>query len=182
MNITRRICIWAICSLSCIGAFNAHAATATVSYSLDNVFLEDSTQMTGKFDWTYDTEDFEGGSGEFTELNVPYWSSADYAFLTVIFDIKNSIEFNRDTIPSTHDEGYGINLKFSPELTPTGSALIDTSLSKFECCGNDFKTQGFRGGGSISAVVSSVPIPTAAWLFVSALGGLLVAKRKQLKA
>ncbi len=29
---------------------------------------------------------------------------------------------------------------------------------------------------------SPVPIPAAAWLFISALGGLVVAKRKQLKA
>lgn len=31
-------------------------------------------------------------------------------------------------------------------------------------------------------VVSEVPLPAAAWLFISALGGLVVAKRKQLKA
>jgi hypothetical protein len=183
MSVTRRICILAIFSLSWIGAFNAHAATATVSYSLDNVFLVDGTQMTGAFDWTYDTADFEGGSGVFTELIVPYWDSADYAFLTVNFDIKNSIEFNRDSLPSQHDEGYGINLKFSPALTPTGSALIDTSLSKFECCGNDFKTQGFRSGGSISPILPSVPLPAAAWLFGSALLGLVtVSRRKQAKA
>ena len=32
------------------------------------------------------------------------------------------------------------------------------------------------------AQVSQVPLPAAAWLFISALGGLVVAKRKQLKA
>lgn len=31
-------------------------------------------------------------------------------------------------------------------------------------------------------VISQVPLPAAAWLFISALGGLVVAKRKQLEA
>jgi hypothetical protein len=37
-------------------------------------------------------------------------------------------------------------------------------------------------GMSFNDVVSPVPLPAAAWLFISALGGLVVAKRKQLKA
>jgi hypothetical protein len=34
----------------------------------------------------------------------------------------------------------------------------------------------------ITEEVTAVPLPAAAWLFISALGGLVVAKRKQLKA
>ena len=44
---------------------------ATISYLLDDVFLADGSQMTGAFDWTYDNGDFEGGTGVFTELEIP---------------------------------------------------------------------------------------------------------------
>ena len=47
------------------------AQAAIVSYSLDDVFLEDGSQMTGAFDWTYEIGDFEGGSGVFTALEIP---------------------------------------------------------------------------------------------------------------
>jgi hypothetical protein len=44
------------------------AQAATVSYTLDDIFLADGTQMTGAFDWTYTIGDFVGGSGVFTAL------------------------------------------------------------------------------------------------------------------
>jgi len=156
-----------------LAAASTNACADTVTYNLNNVFLEDGSPMTGKFDWTYDADDFEGGSGEFTELVIPYWGSTDYDSLTVTFDIKNSIEFNRDSLPSTHDEGYGINLKFSPALTPAGAAMIDTTLSAFECCGNGFKDQGFLSGGSIAPVVSSIPLPSTILLLGSGLVGFM---------
>jgi hypothetical protein len=48
----------------------------------------------------------------------------------------------------------------------------------------DFDTAEDAGSSRTYAVVSltAVPLPAAAWLFISALGGLVVAKRKQLKA
>ena len=69
MSVTRKICFWAICSLSCMAAVNAHAAK--VSYTLDNILLDNDTQITGAFDWTYDVGDFEGGAGVFTALEIP---------------------------------------------------------------------------------------------------------------
>ena len=48
------------------------AQAATVSYTLDNLFLVDGTQMTGAFDWTYNVGDFEGGEGVFTALEIPW--------------------------------------------------------------------------------------------------------------
>ncbi|MFT5710200.1 MAG: hypothetical protein ACI8QT_000892 [Halioglobus sp.] len=44
------------------------------------------------------------------------------------------------------------------------------------------RDSGTTAGTLQGYAVSSVPIPAAAWLFISALGGLVVAKRKQLKA
>jgi hypothetical protein len=36
-----------------------------VNYSLDNVILNDGTQMHGTFTWTFNTGDFENGVGQF---------------------------------------------------------------------------------------------------------------------
>jgi hypothetical protein len=44
------------------------AQAETVSYTLEDIFLKDNTQMTGAFDWTYTIGDFVGGSGVFTAL------------------------------------------------------------------------------------------------------------------
>ena len=46
----------------------------TVYYTLDNVILDDQTQMTGIFLWTYEIDDFENGSGQFISLSIP-WTS-----------------------------------------------------------------------------------------------------------
>jgi len=49
---------------------SVHAAT--VSYTLDNVLLDNNGgQITGAFDWDYTIGDFEGGTGIFTGLEIP---------------------------------------------------------------------------------------------------------------
>jgi hypothetical protein len=147
------------------------AQAATVSYTLDDVFLADSTQMTGAFDWTYVIGDFEGGNGVFTALEIPWRPNGtappleqDGMVLTIEF---NQIEISLDG--NFHDYGLDISLKFVQSLSPTQSSLIDLNASLFECCGNGFKDQPFING-SISPVVASVPIPATVWLFGSALG------------
>jgi hypothetical protein len=163
MSATRKIYFWVICSLSCLAVFNAHAAT--VSYTLDNVIMHNDyagyrgsndLQMTGTFVWTYDSGDFENGTGEFSELFIPWLASSDYDLLTINFDIGGSIEFNRDGTPSTHDEGIDITLFFAPGLTPTGSAQIDLDRSKFDIGGN-----GFIEGDFTSGSISPVPLNDA---------------------
>jgi len=157
----------------------AHAAT--VSYISDNVFLSDGTQMTGAFDWTYAIGDFEGGSGVFTELEIPWRPNGTAPPLEeagMVLTIENNqIEISLDG--NFHDYGLDISLKFVQPLSPTQSSLIDLSTSFFECCGNGFKDQPFTSG-SISPVVSSVPIPAAFPLLTGGLGllGLLGWRRK----
>jgi hypothetical protein len=45
-----------------------------------------------------------------------------------------------------------------------------------------FQISSFEQRFDQLTVINVVPVPAAAWLFISALGGLVVAKRKQLKA
>lgn len=159
-------------------SISVHAAT--VSYTLDDVFLEDGTQMTGAFDWTYTIGDFEGGSGVFTALEIPWQPTGTAPPLEepgMVLTIENNqIEISLDG--NFHDYGLNISLKFVQSLSATQSSLIDLNTSFFECCGNGFKDQPFSSG-SISPVVSSVPVPTAVWLFGSGLIGLIgFARRK----
>ena len=161
------------------------AQATTVSYTLDDIFLLDGTQMTGAFDWTYATGDFEGGSGVFTALEIPWRPNGTAPPLEqegMVLTIENNqIEISLDG--NFHDYGLDISLKFVQPLSPMQSSLIDLNTSFFECCGNGFKDQPFSSG-SISPVVSSVPIPAAFPLFTGGLGllGLLGWRRKRMAA
>ena len=155
------------------------AQAATVSYTLDDVFLVDGEQMTGAFDWTYDIEDFEGGSGVFTALEIPWRPGGtlppleDPGMVLTIED--NQIEISLDG--NFHDYGLGIILKFVQPLSPTQPSLIDLNTSFYECCGNGFKDQPFQSGS-----ISPVPIPAAFPLFAGGLSllGLLGWRRKRM--
>jgi hypothetical protein len=73
MNAAKTIYFWMIFSFIIMAASNAHAAVVT--YTLDNVILDDNNaQMTGTFSWTFDIGDFENGVGQFTFLDIPYTS------------------------------------------------------------------------------------------------------------
>ena len=133
------------------------AQDAIVSYILDDIFLEDGTQMTGAFDWTYAIGDFEGGSGVFTALEIPWQPNGTAPPLEepgMVLTIENNqIEISLDG--NFHDYGLDISLKFLTPLSHTQPSLINLDTSSFDCCGNGFHKQDFVSG-SISPVVSSV--------------------------
>jgi len=126
-----------------LAAFNARADV--ISFTLDNVILADGQQITGTFDWTFNVGDFEGGSGAFTALEIPYTA---YSFaagnLNIVIE-TNSIEISGNG--NFHDMGLDIKLKLPAQpFSPTQSAPLDLGLSFFECCGNGFKDQPFVSG------------------------------------
>ena len=144
VNTAKNICFWMICGFIFVAAFNAHAAT--VNYTLENVILDDNTQMTGTFSWTFDIGDFENGVGQFTFLEVPH-TSHDHTDLNATIDVGQSIEI---TLPgSTHDDGVDITLVLLQALTPTASSPIYLILSKYEIGGN-----GFHDGLFLSGLIS----------------------------
>jgi hypothetical protein len=141
VNTATNIYFGMVFSLVTMAALSAHAAT--VNYTLENVILLDGEQITGTFDWTFNVDDFEGGSGVFTALEIPY--TPHY-----LGDPDLNIEIQTTSIEITgignsHDAGLDISLKFG-DFTPTQSASIDRGLSFFECCGNGFKDQPFISG------------------------------------
>jgi hypothetical protein len=169
----------------CLAVFMTMGATqaATISYTLDDVFLVDGSQMTGAFDWTYTIGDFEGGSGLFTALEIPWRPGGTLPPLEdagMVLTIENNqIEISLDG--NVHDYGLDISLKFVQPLSPILPSLINLTTSFYECCGNGFKDQ-FFSGGSISPDVSSVPIPAAFPLFAGGLSllGLFGWRKKRM--
>jgi hypothetical protein len=153
VNTAKNICFWMILSSFNMAAFNAHADI--VYYTLDNVILDDNTQMTGTFSWTFDISDFENGVGQFSSLVIP-WTSHNQDDLSATIDVTQSIEITLEG--SVHDDGVDITLVLSQPLTPTTSSLIDLAEteSKYEIGGNGFHDGSFLSG-SISPVIS-VPV------------------------
>ena len=150
MSTAKNICFWMICSFIFMAAFNAHAAE--VNYTLENVILDDSTQMTGTFSWNFDIGDFENGIGQFTSLDIPH-TSHDHTDLDATIDVGQSIEITLDG--STHDDGVDITLFLIEPLTPTTSSSIDLVRSKYEIGGNGFH-DGFFLSGSVSPDTDAV--------------------------
>jgi hypothetical protein len=172
MNAAKNVCFWVSFSFIIMAVANAHAAPVTVTYTLDNVILVDDEQITGTFYWTYSVGDFEGGSGEFTSLEIPYTphSLGDPDLTTEIQ--TTSIEITG--VGDFHDAGLDISLKFSA-FTPTQSASIDLGLSSFDCCGNGFHKQDFQSG-SISPTI--VPEPSVSFLSGLAVFGFVARRRR----
>ena len=155
------VCLMLFCL--CI-VVTTHANAATVIYTLDNIILADGEQITGTFSWTYDIDDFEGGDGVFTALEIPWLPDATVPPLEqegMVLTIENNqIEISLDG--NFHDYGLDISLKFEQlqPLSPTQSSLIDLNTSFFECCGNGFKDQAFQSGS-----VSPIPQPANLYHF-----------------
>ena len=141
MSTAKNNCFWLICSFIFIAAFNAHAAT--VNYSLENIILDDNTQMTGRFSWTFDIGDFENGVGQFTSLEIPH-TSHNHNDLDAAFDVGRSIEITLDA--NIHDDGVDISLVLLQSLTPTTSSSINLVESKYSIGGNGFHDGIFLSG------------------------------------
>ena len=185
--VTARIWIIRVTLFSCLAAVMTVSTVqaATVSYTLENIFLQDNTQMTGAFDWTYTIGDFEGGNGVFTALVIPWLPNGSAPPLEqdgMVFTIENNqIEISLDG--NFHDYGLDISLKFQQPLSPTQPSLLNLSTSFFECCGNGFKDQPFISG-SITPDVAIVPLPAALPLLAGSLSllGLHGWRRKWMAA
>jgi len=125
-----------VCACLLSMSSNTQAQTVTGIYTLDNVWLlpditrpgEPPRQMTGTFDWVYQAGDFENGSGQFTDLFVP-WFNPGIGALNINVDLT-SIEF---TLPGNfHDLGVDITLFTLDPLAPGQSSAIDLTMSMFE--------------------------------------------------
>jgi hypothetical protein len=151
-----------VCCVLLLATLRANAAT--VSYTLDNVILDNGQAMTGTFLWTYAAGDFENGNGQFVELGIP-GTSHSLDVLTVTFDIGKSIEITLDL--NLHDDGIDIMLVFSPALSTTQAVTLDLVNSKYAIGGNGFN-EGLFLSGRIAPVIAPTPMPAAWWRFATA--------------
>ncbi len=141
MNTATTISFWMTVGMINVAVLNTHAEE--IYYRLDNVTLEENTQMTGLFSWTYDTNDFENGVGQFIALSIPH-TAHDQDDLDASFDIGKSIEIT--LAGSVHDDGVDITLVLDQPLTPTTSSRVNLIESKYEIGGNGFHSGWFQNG------------------------------------
>ena len=125
------------------------AQTATVTYDLENVWLDPDSgsnqPMTGRFEWTYPVGDFDSGTGEFLALDLPWYGDG--------MDLEWTIESNQLEIVfpgNWHDWGVDISMKFTQSLSLDQPAYLDLALSKFEIETNGYNRKGtFISGAAV---------------------------------
>ena len=162
--------LWSVSILIILAASSARGDVVT--FTLDNVVLDDGEQIFGVFDWTFVPGDFEGGTGEFVELDIPYTIySLEDGNLDVTIE-ASSIEISGNG--NYHDIGLDISFDLPLPLAPTQPAPIDLDTSFFECCGNGFKDQFFASGS-----ITPLPEPSAFWLYASSLATLQRLSRRR---
>ncbi len=163
-RVIRSVCFGVLLGIVNLVAFTAKADT--VYYTLENVILDDATQMTGIFSWTFDVGNFESGVGEFIALDIP-WTAHNQDDLDANFDVGQSIEIT--LAGSVHDDGVDITLFLTQALTPTTSASIDLVRSKYEIGGNEFDdglflSESIAPTNSILSVAATPPgFVTLSW-------------------
>lgn len=133
---------WVVSSLISLTALNAFSET--VYFALDNVILDDSTQINGIISWTYTAGDFENGTRQFLSLTIPHSVHNQDDLVGTIEPGQIEITFEGNV----HDDGVDIKLVLVPALTPFTSSLIDTNTtaSKYSIGGNGFNDGFFISG------------------------------------
>ncbi len=155
----------------CLMCMPTTAKADMVTFNLDNVYVNvdsASQKMTGTFEWTYDpTKDFKDGSGVFTDLYIPVHGT-EIINLNITIE-TDQIEFSLDG--NHHDRDVGIMLDLIGEFSPSQSAAIDISTSKFNVqkSGRDHPGTFLSGG----IVPVAVPEPTLGILLGISLTGLI---------
>lgn len=130
----------------------------SVSYILDNVVMTNGDTITGIFEWTYPSGDFENGSGLFSELVVPGYGS-DLTGLNITIDLT-SIEI---TLKANLDsKNLDITLRLLNPLSPTQPALMDISQDAFGIYASKYDLVGYVAffgavGGFVSGSISPLP-------------------------
>lgn len=114
----------------------ALAQTATVTYELENVWLDpDIThpwqspqQMTGTVEWTYTIGDFDNGAGEFTALDLPWMGGnlSSYSWTIEPGQIEVTL------LGNAHGMGVDVSLKLNQDLQLGQPSSIDLVLSSFD--------------------------------------------------
>jgi hypothetical protein len=163
----------------------AGVANATpVTWTVNDAFFGDGTQITGSF--TYDASINTYSN---VALQTSWWDYGasgyvhDYSTSTALhvteeleFSFENECQY-RDT--QTHYSCFTIGLQFAEALTNAGGIVALNGSASFGGEAewdwlNNTIGRGILAGGTVSAV----PIPAAVWLFGSALAGLGWFRRK----
>jgi hypothetical protein len=136
-----------------ISTSSAFAQDVTLRYALENVWLDpdlthpwESPQlMTGTIEWTYTVGDFDNGSGEFIQLNLP-WHNGNGPAL----DSQVEVDQIEVTMPGNwHDWGADVSLKLLQPLSLSQPAPVDLVFSSFDIEASGISRKGHVISGSV---------------------------------
>ena len=156
------------------------AANAAVVWTVNNALFDDGTAITGSFTYdaaagTYGAYNLSVAAGSFLPA-YNYLPDVDAGFVGLSF--ANRVDFV--ALPLESPERY-VRFSFAVPLTDLGGTVnLGIDGSSWEC--NNCAETRFIVSGYVTGVPSvpdPVPLPAAAWLLLSGLGGLgFLRKRK----
>jgi len=125
----------AACAALLFAAPRALAQTQTVTYTLDNVWLDPDIsrpwdppqQMTGTFTWTYTPGDFENGTGQFLNIGIP-WAYPALNELAITIDLD---QIETSLLGNFQNYSADVSLFLATPLAPGQASAIDLVRSKF---------------------------------------------------
>lgn len=153
------------------------ANAALLEWTFDNtLFYSDGSQLSGSFLYDADTNALDTSNLTFFCDNVCSGNLASPFGQSEQFEL---FLFDTDSVGDQID----INLRWSSELTNFGGTVsLDFSGGGSPMMVQNLSNDGFADALNIPTSISAasaVPIPATAWLFGSALAGLILARNKQ---
>ena len=135
-----------------------NARADSVSYILDDVVMTNGDTITGVFEWTYPTGDFENGTGLFSQITIPGYGS-DLTGLNITIDLT-SIEIS--LAANLNDKSLDIILRLLNPLSATQASVMDISQDAAGNYASKYDLIGFVGysgavGGFVSGQISPLP-------------------------
>ena len=172
--------------------FSMSAYSAPLTWVIEDAVFDDSTTMTGQFDYDAATNTYSNISIQTYAYDLP-WGNGEFSGTVDVTPEYDGLwqaptTFCPDAGQSStclylnlfYGNGYDteFGLLFSSALTGAGgniNFLSSTHEIFYEVCSG---CQGFSRN-LVAGQVSAVPVPAAIWLFGSALAGLGWLRKKQ---
>ncbi len=117
-------------------------------------------------------------NSEFTDLNISQ-TPPDAAGLALMLDLHSGNTYGNFIAYPVNDEVYTVNFNAQAIADLNSSIGLGEQYFSIGIANTSFEELGYFSPMSATLTVSEVPIPAAAWLFGSALIGLVGFKRKQ---
>jgi hypothetical protein len=157
---------------------------ASITWNVNLIFSSPAATVTG-------TYDFDASTGFFTGIDVTA-ASPQFVPNPSVYDAAWDAPYSTASMIDFYTTGgmagkYAMVIELEEAMTDTRDVINVATLTTFLCvdagCDDYSVVTVYNNSNDFTGTVSSVPLPAAAWLFGSALFGLIgVTRRKKLNA